>query len=45
LKRKNNITMGISFENLPATYCCPWYEASKDEFKKIEKSSLGLQAI
>ncbi len=41
----NHIEPGTVFEELPESYSCPLCEASKQEFKKIEKNRLGLQPI
>jgi rubredoxin len=41
----NGIAPGISFEKLPVEYCCSLCEAPAADFIKIEKSSLGLQAV
>ena len=39
------IQAGTAFEQLPDDYCCPLCEGNKSEFKKIEKTKLGLQAV
>lgn len=38
----NGIAAGTTFEHLPSHYICPVCEASKEGFKKIKKSALGL---
>ncbi len=42
---ENDIMPATLFTQLPETYTCPMCEAAKENFKKIEKSKLGLQAI
>lgn len=42
---QNNIAPGISFDMLPKEYCCSLCEAPKEDFKKTEKSKLGLQPV
>jgi rubredoxin len=41
----NGISPATEFEDLPATYCCSLCESPKEDFIKIEKSKLGLQAV
>lgn len=41
----NDIAPGTIFEELPKDFGCALCEASKDEFKKIDKAKLGLQTI
>lgn len=41
---ESNIAPGTAFEQLPA-YCCPLCETPGEEFIRIEKSRLGLQAV
>jgi len=41
----SGIVPATLFEQLPETYCCPMCEAAKENFKKIEKSKLGLQPV
>ena len=41
----NEIPAGTLFENLSAYYVCPVCEAGKENFSKIEKSVLDLQAV
>ena len=41
----HDIKPGTGFDALPPEYSCPLCEGSKDDFKKIEKSQLGLQAV
>jgi rubredoxin len=42
---ENGINTGTLFESLTETYQCPVCDTGKERFRKIEKSSLGLQAI
>jgi rubredoxin len=42
---QNSITQGTKFDALPRNYGCPVCDAGKKDFVKIEKKSLGLQAI
>ena len=42
---ESGIIAGILFTDLPKNYCCPLCEASKEDFKLIPKSNLGLQTI
>jgi len=41
----NNIAPATLFAELPETYTCPMCEATKENFKKAEKSKLGLQPV
>ena len=41
----HGITAGTAFESLPQGYCCSLCESGKEEFIKVEKSVLGLQAV
>ena len=43
--RQQGIASGVSFETLPENYCCPLCETEKTDFKKVEKSTLGLQTV
>jgi rubredoxin len=40
----NAIAAGTRFNQLPETYSCPVCESGKEEFSKIEKSRLGIEA-
>ncbi len=40
---ENDIAAETSFENLGDSYCCPVCETTKSSYKKIPRSSLGLQ--
>lgn len=42
---ENDILPGTLFEALPQTYKCPVCETGKEAFRKIEKTSLGLQTV
>ncbi|MES1197762.1 MAG: rubredoxin, partial [Chitinophagaceae bacterium] len=42
---ENGIKAGTDFEQLSVDYGCPLCESTKDDFIKIEKSALGLQAV
>jgi rubredoxin len=42
---ENNIAPATLFAQLPETYSCPMCESAKENFKKIEKSKLGLQPV
>ncbi len=42
---ENGIPEATLFDNLPATYCCTLCETEKINFRKIKKSSLGLQPV
>jgi rubredoxin len=41
----NGIAAGTPFEKLAATYHCTLCEAPKEDFRKIDKSKLGLQTV
>ena len=41
----NNIAPGTAFSVLPDNYCCSLCEAPKDDFIKMVKSALWLQAV
>jgi rubredoxin len=41
----NGIAPGTAFNDLPNDYCCPLCENPKDDFVKVQNSSLGLQPI
>jgi rubredoxin len=42
---ENDIASGTAFESLPGNYTCPLCEGPKNDFVKIGKDGLGLQAI
>jgi len=42
---ENGIPAATLFDDLPKAYCCSLCEAPKNEFVRIEKSKLNLQAI
>jgi rubredoxin len=41
----NGIAAGTAFDKLPEGYACPLCEAPVQDFKKIEKTKLGLQPV
>jgi rubredoxin len=41
----NRIPAGTAFRDLPQDYCCSLCENPKNDFVKVEKSSLGLQSV
>ncbi|MFP5040671.1 rubredoxin [Parasediminibacterium sp. JCM 36343] len=44
-ENENGIALGSAFEGLPDSYCCPLCESPKINFKQINQSILGLQAV
>ena len=42
---QTGIPVNTQFEKLPVDYCCSLCESPKEDFIKIEKSKLGLQAV
>ncbi len=39
------IAAGTSFDELPATFCCSLCESGKEDFRKVNVTNLGLQAV
>jgi rubredoxin len=42
---ENGIAAGTLFEQLPATYSCSLCEAGKEDFAKVEKTTLGISSL